>query len=43
MVGVWDLERGGHLSIRSECYVRICELKGPVLFFISSLSGAEYG
>jgi hypothetical protein len=43
MIGVWDLESRRDFSIWSEGYVRIRELKGPILFFKSSLSGAKNG
>ena len=43
MVRVWDLESRRYFSIRGPGYVRIGELKRPVLFFESGLSGAKNG
>ena len=43
MVRVWDLESMARFPVWSECYMRIGELKCPILFFISGLSGAKNG
>lgn len=43
MVRVWDLESRRHFSIGGPGYVRICELKRAILFFVGGLSGAKNG